>query len=47
MGLLDTQSVTIPVKQASQNKEAVKGKLYGSGDIVIIFSNMDTNDQNE
>jgi hypothetical protein len=34
-------------EKANIEDKAVNGKIYGSGDIAIIFSNMDTNEQNE
>lgn len=41
------QSVKIPIKKASRGKETTEGRLHGSGDVAIIFSNMDTNNQEE
>jgi len=38
---------SIPVTKTNTDKKTVNGYYYGSGDISIIFSNMDTNDQNE
>lgn len=38
---------TLPVTKANTGNVPVTGHLYGSGDIAIIFSNMDTNDQKE
>lgn len=38
---------TTPGTKTNTGNAAVTGHLYGSGDIAIIFSNMDTNDQNE
>jgi hypothetical protein len=40
------QSVSIPVSQ-SYAKRTADGRLYGSGEKAIIFSNMDTNNQSE
>lgn len=40
------QSVSIPVSQLHAKRTA-GGRLYGSGEKAIIFSNMDTNDQSE
>ncbi len=37
----------IPITKANTDKKSVNGYFYGSGDIAIIFSNMDTNDQKE
>jgi hypothetical protein len=34
-------------EKANIEDKSVNGKIYGSGDIAIIFSNMDTNEQNE
>lgn len=36
-----------PFKLSLTKDRSVNGKRYGSGDIAIIFSNMDTNEQNE
>ena len=36
-----------PFHLSLTNDRSVNGKLYGSGDIAIIFSNMDTNEQSE
>lgn len=47
MKSINTQSVSVPITKASPEKKSTNGKLYGSGDMAIIFSNMDTNDQNE
>jgi hypothetical protein len=47
MKLISTQSVSVPITQESPDKRFANGKLHGYGDIAIIFSNMDTNDQNE
>lgn len=37
----------LSLANANTKDRSVNGKLYGSGDIAIIFSNMDTNAQNE
>ena len=36
-----------PFKLSLTKERSVNGKRYGSGDIAIIFSNMDTNEQSE
>jgi hypothetical protein len=38
---------SLSLKKANTKDKSVNGKLYGLGDIAIIFSNMDTNEQNE
>ena len=47
MRSINTQSVSIPIAQSSPDSRSINGKLYGSGHMAIIFSNMDTNDQSE
>jgi hypothetical protein len=47
MKLINTQSVSIPITQSSPDSRSTNAKLYGSGHMAIIFSNMDTNDQSE
>lgn len=47
MKSIHTQSVSISITRPSKGKKTTKGKLYGSGDVAIILSNMDTNDQDE
>jgi pimeloyl-ACP methyl ester carboxylesterase len=42
----DVRSVDIPVTRSGPVKTTA-GRLYGSGPEAVIFSNMDTNDQNE
>jgi pimeloyl-ACP methyl ester carboxylesterase len=37
----------LSLTKANTKNKSVNGKIYGSGHIAIIFSNMDTNDQNE
>lgn len=37
----------LPLKRANITNKFVNGKIFGSGDIAIIFSNMDTNNQSE
>lgn len=38
---------SLSLTKTSPEDKSVNGKIYGSGDIAIIFSNMDTNEQNE
>ena len=38
---------SLSLTKANTKDKSVNGRLYGSGDIAIIFSNMDTNEQNE
>ncbi len=38
---------SIPITKTNTDEKSINGYYYGSGDIAIIFSNMDTNDQNE
>lgn len=47
MELINTRPFSAPLIKAIPDKKFVNGKLYGHGDIAIIFSNMDTNEQNE
>ena len=37
----------LSLTKGNTKEKSVNGKLYGSGDMAIIFSNMDTNEQNE
>jgi len=37
----------IDLKTTGPEEKFVHGKVYGTGDIAIIFSNMDTNEQDE
>ncbi|MEW5745783.1 MAG: alpha/beta hydrolase [Nitrospirota bacterium] len=41
------KSFSFSLTKANIKDKSVNGKLYGSDDIAIIFSNMDTNEQNE
>lgn len=41
------QKVEAPIKQVFLGKKSINGTLYGSGELGVVFSNMDTNDQNE
>lgn len=47
MKLINAKAFSIPPIKQNKDKKFVNGKLYGYGEIAIIFSNMDTNDQNE
>jgi hypothetical protein len=47
MKLINKKPFSIPITKANTDKKSVNGYFYGSGDIAIIFSNMDTNDQKE
>ncbi|MBM9616969.1 alpha/beta hydrolase [Desulfobulbus rhabdoformis] len=47
MKSINTQSISIPITQSSSNSRYTIGKLYGSGHMAVILSNMDTNDQHE
>jgi hypothetical protein len=47
MELNNARPFSAPLIKAIPDKKFVNGKLYGHGDIAIIFSNMDTNEQNE
>jgi hypothetical protein len=47
MESINAKPFSVPIVKATPDKKAVNGKLYGHGDIAIIFSNMDTNEQNE
>lgn len=38
---------SLSLTKANAKDKSVNGKIYGAGDIAIIFSNMDTNEQNE
>ena len=40
------QTVSIPIVQSSSHV-TTDGRIYGSGEIAVIFSNMDSNNQNE
>src|SRR5512145_773059 len=40
------QTVSIPIDQ-SNSSVTTDGRIYGSGERAVIFSNMDTNNQNE
>lgn len=42
-----SRSVRIPITQSHPDKKDTPGTIYGSGDMAIIFSNMDTNSQKE
>jgi hypothetical protein len=41
------KSFSIPTTKANTVKKTINGFYYGSGDVAVIFSNMDTNDQTE
>jgi len=45
MKQINGKPFSIPITDT--DKKSVNGYYYGSGDIAIIFSNMDTNEQNE
>ncbi|MGD9211257.1 MAG: alpha/beta hydrolase [Desulfobacteraceae bacterium] len=47
MTCINTKSVNIPIEKASSDKKFIHGRIYGAGNIAIIFSNMDTNNQDE
>lgn len=47
MNELAKKSFSIPTTKANTDKKTIDGFFYGSGDIAIIFSNMDTNNQKE
>ncbi|MCP4745821.1 MAG: hypothetical protein GY874_06715 [Desulfobacteraceae bacterium] len=48
MRLKKQKSVKFPIRHSSSvGKKFTKAALYGSGDMAIIFSNLDTIDQNE
>ncbi|MCP4749247.1 MAG: GNAT family N-acetyltransferase [Desulfobacteraceae bacterium] len=48
MKLEKQKPIKFPISHLSTgDKKIVKARLYGSGNMAIIFSNMDTNDQNE
>ena len=47
MPSVKTQWVSVPIAKAYPEKKVIDGRIFGAGDRVIIFSNMDTNDQNE
>jgi esterase/lipase len=47
MKLIHAKPFIVSISKENSGKKSIKGKCYGSGDIAIIFSNMDTNNQHE
>lgn len=45
--MISEKPFNLSLTKGNTKEKSVNGKLYGSGDMAIIFSNMDTNEQNE
>ncbi len=45
MKRINGKPFSIPITKANTYKKSIDGYCYGSGDIAIIFSNMDTNEK--